>query len=97
MKPKPTRVRGTTVIDAVTEPFLIEAYVRKTCVSVMERQVEIVVYFDDVPDLRLSQPKKFISRDPEVVAFFRRLHGGIRRRNVTIDVKMAQLGKEAVA
>ncbi len=90
-------VRGTTVIDAVTEPFLIQAYVRSTGISVMDRQVEIVVYFDDVPDPRLSQPKKFISREPEVVAFMRRVHGGIHRRTIAIDVKMAELRKEAVA
>lgn len=92
-----TQTRGTTVVEAVTEPQKIDAYVRLTSIVVLDRQVEVIVYFDDVPDSRLSMPKKFISRDPEVVAFMRRVHGGIARRTSTIDEKMSLMGKELAA
>lgn len=94
-----TRIKGTVTFVAQTEPRLLEAFPITTMVDVMDRQVEITVDFSDIPHPILNESKKFISRDPAVVAFMRRVHEGIRKRYAAAEVVLgpADLIEEEVA
>ena len=82
--------------SAETTPHQIEAFISAASIEVFDRQVEITVMFDDIPDPHLSKPRKFISRDPAVVAFHQRVFAAIRKRNAAAEAQVAdQEGRAA--
>lgn len=88
-----TRTKGLVTFVAQTEPRLLQAYPITTQVDVLERQVEVTIDFAGIPHDILSEPKTFISRDPAVVAFMRRIHDGIGKRYAAADLA---LGTETI-
>jgi hypothetical protein len=83
-----TRTAGLAVWIGETNPRTLDAYPITTTVDVMDRQVEVTIDFATIPHAILNEPKKFISRDPAVVEFMRRIHTGIDRRFTAADIAL---------
>lgn len=85
----PQPKRAAVMFTAQTTPRFIEAYLNNAIIDVSERQVVITVTFDTLPAPSLTGPQTFISRDPAVVAFHRRVYAAIQQRHAAADAHVA--------